>query len=177
MTEVDFERCSGEQTLAMLDEITELYDMINGEFSYYSDPIFGKASFVKRTKHQARRDGFDLVVARANGRLIGFSFGLPFSPGGWWADAELPAEEILNASKFAVVELDLHSDYRGKGLGKELLNRLLEGRREEFATLAAMTESPAYAMYLHLGWRKVGEIGGEGPVMDALLIPLAIEPY
>jgi GNAT superfamily N-acetyltransferase len=172
MTDMAFEHHSGEQALTMLDEIADLYAEIHSENSYHADALFSRSSFVVRTENQAVREGFDLVTARTRGKLAGFSFGLPFSRGGWWADSESPAEDVLGASKFAVIELDVERAYRGKGLGKRLLETLLASRGEDFATLAAMTESSAYTMYIRWGWSKVGEIGGEGPVMDALLIPL-----
>lgn len=82
------------------------------------------------------------------------------------------APEVLAASKFAVIELDVVKSYRGQGLGKALLQEILANRHERFATLAALPGTQAHAMYLRWGWRNVGIIGGAGPVMDAMLLPL-----
>jgi GNAT superfamily N-acetyltransferase len=79
---------------------------------------------------------------------------------------------FLQATKFAVIELDVIPAYQGHRLGKALLHTLLSERREAYATLASMPGSQAQAMYERWGWFVAGTIGGEGPVMDAMVIEL-----
>ncbi len=173
MSEVTFERHSGEQTLMILDDIIDLYDDINSELGYESVEIFSRKSFIARTKRQMEKDGFELITVRSDDVLVGFSFGLTFPPGIWWADATPPTTEILDASKFAVIELDVQSSYRGRGFGKRLLQTLLEHRYEKFATLTAIPDDPAYSMYIRWGWHKQGEFTGDGQAMDVLMLPLS----
>jgi GNAT superfamily N-acetyltransferase len=170
MTPAVLVRRSGQETLAMLDEIADLYCNVHREDT---DLLFSRASFVMRTNNQARDPGFELITADVADTLVGCSFGLPFTPGRWWARATPPARQFLDASKFAVIELDVHEDHRGHGLGKQLLQTLLADRHEDFATLTAIPNSIAHAMYLRWGWYKVGEVGGDdGPLMDVLAVPL-----
>jgi GNAT superfamily N-acetyltransferase len=174
MTEATYARHTGKQTLAMLDELTDLYLETHSEQPYHDDPIFSRSQFIDRTTDQAKRPGFELVTVRAGDTLAGFSFGLPFAAGSWWADCTMPPQHILRAAKFAVIELDVRRVYRGQGWGKALLDTLLSERSEPYATLAAIPESPAYAMYERWGWYKVGVFTDE-PVMDALALPLQAE--
>ena len=173
MISVSFERHAGEQTMAMLDRIADLYAEIHSETPSHSDPLFSRSSFITRTSKQAQAAGFTLISATKEGGLIGFSFGYPFAPGRWWADSTAPTREILAASKFAVIELDVQKSHRRQGLGKALLDRLLADRPEEYATLASIPDSLAHAMYIRWGWTIAGRIGGEGPEMDAMIVPLA----
>lgn len=170
--DVLFEHHSGGQTLAMLEKIADFYEEVHSEdVDDESHDLFSRPTFINRTTGQARTDGFELVTAALNGFLVGFSFGYPFAPGRWWGECTPPPEEVLNSSKFAVIELNVRKAYRGQGIGKKLLDELLAARPEKFATLAAVTESTANAMYLRWGWYKVGFFVTPPP-MDALVIPL-----
>lgn len=171
MTNIAFERYTGEQTLAMLEDIADLYSSIRTE-RQDADPIFSRESFITRTSAQAVKTGFEFIAARKAAEWAGFSFGYSMLPGEWWADATPQEPDVLAASKIAVIELDVVKSYRGQGLSKALLQELLANRSESFATLASLPGTQANAMYLRWGWRKVGIIGGEGPVMDAMLLPL-----
>jgi GNAT superfamily N-acetyltransferase len=173
MIGVSFERHAGEQAITLLDRIADLYAEIHSEIPSDSDPIFSRSSFITRTSKQAQAAGFELISATKEDGLIGFSFGYPFPPGRWWAESTAPAREILAASKFAVIELDVQKSHRRQGLGKTLLDSLLADRPEGYATLAAIPDSLAHAMYIRWGWTIAGCIGGEGPGMDAMTVPLA----
>jgi GNAT superfamily N-acetyltransferase len=171
MTSPVYEQHPGEQALAMLDDIAGLYDEINAELPSGHFEMFSHASFITRTSGQARRAGFRLVTASAQGKLVGFSFGHTFPPGVWWANCTQPTAEVLGATKLAVIELDVQRDYRRQGISKRLLGDLLAGRDEDYATLATEIGSVAYAMYIRWGWYKVGTFD-DLPPMDALIIPL-----
>jgi GNAT superfamily N-acetyltransferase len=171
MTNVIFQHRSGEQAVAIVEDITSTYiDAYSGNPDE-DDKLFSRSSFISRTKNQARKRGFELVAATSGGALVGFSFGYPFAPGQWWADCAPPTREVLDASKFAVIELDVQQDFQRQGIGKRLLESLLSGRTEEFATLAATPGSAAHAMYIRWGWYKVG-VFETPPVMDAMLIAM-----
>ena len=45
----------------------------------------------------------------------------------------------------------------GEGISAELIRRLLEDRRERYATLASDPRSAARGMYQRAGWRQVDE--------------------
>jgi|HubBroStandDraft_1064217.scaffolds.fasta_scaffold04186_11 ribosomal protein S18 acetylase RimI-like enzyme len=171
MTDICFERWSAEQTLARLEDIADLYIDAHSENPGESDEIFSRPGFIDRTIAQARRDGFEFVVARSGNTLTGFAFGYLVGGSKWWADCSLPPQEVFLASKFAVIELDVGQFYQGRGIGKRLIELLLSGRPEKFATLAATPDSPAQAMYIRWGWYKVGTFETP-PVMDAMVFRL-----
>jgi GNAT superfamily N-acetyltransferase len=165
------QRHSGEQTLAMLETVADLYTEIHSGSPEYDYKMYSRPTFIDRTSSQARQAGFELVTATAGNVFAGFSFGYPFPLGKWWANCTPMPHDICDSSKFAVIELDVHSAYRGKGLSKKLLNELLNNRTEEYATLTAIPGSLAHSMYIRWGWYKVGELPNP-PAMDAMLLPL-----
>jgi GNAT superfamily N-acetyltransferase len=169
MADLIYQRHSGEQALAMLEEITDLYDEIHSEDPGGRPERFSRPNFIARTNNQARSAGFELVTATSQSSLIGYSFGYPFAPGVWWANCTPAPPEVLYAAKFGVIELDVRKEYRGRGIGKTLLGELLKDRDEKFATLASIPESPAHAMYIRWGWRKIGKFESSA---DAMLIEL-----
>jgi ribosomal protein S18 acetylase RimI-like enzyme len=68
---------------------------------------------------------------------------------GWFA------EEL--AGQFAVVWIAVRPDRRGRGLGRELLERLLDGAGTERAWLVTHDlDTPARALYRSLGFRELG---------------------
>jgi ribosomal protein S18 acetylase RimI-like enzyme len=159
---------SGEQALAMLDELADAYDEIRGGESEYDHETFDQAHFVSRTTQQAAREEFDLVTIRAADRLAGFSFGYRFGPDLWWANAPHPSPAILAAAKVAVIELNVLPCYRGQGWGRRLMDELLAGRPERYATLAAIRGGSAQEMYQRWGWGIIGAFDGEPP-MDVMV--------
>jgi GNAT superfamily N-acetyltransferase len=164
-------RHSGEQTMAILDDVADLYAEIHSGSPEYYFPMYSRPTFLTRTSGQTRQAGFELVTATAEGVLVGFSFGYSMLPGKWWDNCTPVPDDIRDTSNFAVIELDVHSAYRGQGLSKKLLKELLDSRTEKYATLAAIPGSLAHSMYIRWGWYKVGEFPNP-PVMDAMLLPL-----
>jgi GNAT superfamily N-acetyltransferase len=171
MTEIVFGQQSGEQTLAMLDDLTDLYVEIHSGSPEYDYPMYDRANFISRTSSQAKKVGFELTSALSNGTLVGFSFGYTLSPGQWWSNSAPPPQDVLESTKFAVIELDVRESHRKQGVGGKLLEKLLEDRPENYATLAAIPGSLAHGMYVRRGWYKVG-LFPTAPPMHAMLIPL-----
>lgn len=171
MADVVIERRSGEQTVAMMDDIVSIYIDAHSGNPDEDDELFSRSSFISRTDSQARKPGFELVTAISDGDLVGFSFGYPFPAGQWWADCSPPSREVLDSSKFAVIELDIRREFQSQGIGRRLLEGLLSGRTEKFATLAATPGSRAQAMYIRWGWNTVG-VFETPPIMDAMLIAM-----
>src|SRR5215467_11739376 len=106
MAGIVFERHHGEHSLTVLEDIADLYSEIH-EQEPYDDPIFSRESFIARTSRQAEKTGFELLTARKDNELAGFSFGYTMPAGGWWEDATPPQHNVLGSSKFAVIELDV----------------------------------------------------------------------
>jgi hypothetical protein len=172
MSGVTLTRLDGAEAVEFLDECADLYVRVYAEPPYNSAPKFSRDRFLSRTRRQTVSSGFTMLTARKGDLLIGFAFGFSMSAGSWWANTSLPASEVLDAAKFAVIELVVDRQQRGCGLGTALLTVLLEERPEPYATLAAVigSRSQAYGWYLRSGWRKVGEFRAEPPFSDTLLL-------
>lgn len=172
---VTFERGDGVTALAALDELARVYVEVYAEPPYNAGPLFSVESFLYRTRRQTTRSGFAIVLARSAGDIVGFAFGFTFEAGSWWSgDAQPPPAEILNAEKFAVIELALRRPWRGHGLGRRLLDELLDDAPGEYATLTAVADAPARDLYTRWGWRQIGtaQHTPDAPVMDQLVLPL-----
>jgi GNAT superfamily N-acetyltransferase len=172
VTPVAYHHGGGPELLARLDAITEIYLSLRDNPS----PLFARDTFVTRTTSQAARPGFACTWATVDGELVGFSFGFTFGPDGWWSgEPTLPPPEILAVAKFAVIELDVSEAHQGQGIGRRLLDELLDDRPEEYAILTAMPDAPARAMYARWGWAQIGTARHtpDAPVMDQLTLRLA----
>jgi GNAT superfamily N-acetyltransferase len=172
LEDITYTHATGAEFRDVLDEITDLYVEIRAELGG-TGGIFARESFVDRTTEQTGREGFVAVVARCGGTLVGFAFGLTMPPGQWWAgNPTMPPAEILDAPKFAVIELDVAQPWRGRGIGHRLHDTLLDGRPEPYAILTAQPDAPARRLYERWGWVPVGtaQHAPDTPVMDQLVL-------
>jgi GNAT superfamily N-acetyltransferase len=161
----------------MLDKMAEVYAEVYAEPPYNSGPLWQSDAFLDRTRRQAARPGFAIVLARSHAaEIVGYAFGLPFESGRWWSgNASEPPREILAASKFAVIELIVRKPWRGRGIARHLHDRLLGGRPEPYAVLTALPAAPARQVYRRWGWEQVGtaQHTPDSPVLDALALSLS----
>lgn len=170
-------RHNGEQAVAILDEVADIYVPAYAEPPYEPHPMFSREEFTARTTRQAAREGFTIITVRtSDAALAGFSFGLPFAAGRWWRDisGSTPPPEIVNATKFSVIELVVAPPHRGRGLARRLLDTLLDGRPEQYAMLLAQPGTPAHEIYDHWGWVQVAKVQSHpgGETDDALMVEL-----
>lgn len=170
-------RRGGAEALRAMDELADAYVV-----GYADDPdvghsIYARDAFVDRTTRQANSPGFVLITAHeADGTWAGFSFGMHFPAGRWWAgewDRRQPAD-LLTSEKFAVIELVVLPAARGAGLATELMAAVLADRPEPWATLLADQEGRARDMYARWGWDTVAMIhpAPDVPALDVLVRPL-----
>jgi ribosomal protein S18 acetylase RimI-like enzyme len=73
-----------------------------------------------------------------------------------------------------VIELGVHTDFRGRGFSRQLVDTLLADRPEAFASLISRPGAQAHAMYQRCGWKKVGttQTYAHWPVEDIDVLPL-----
>ncbi len=105
------------------------------------------------------RDGFRCAIARRQGRMVGFAYGYTGAYGQWWTDrvAHLAPREIAArwlGGHFEFVELAVHPETRGQGIGTALHDCLLEGLPHTAALLATYRDRGLAAprLYRRLGW-------------------------
>ncbi|MGI5520604.1 GNAT family N-acetyltransferase [Micromonospora sp. CA-259024] len=168
----------GDDAARFFRPLVELYEHVYSEPPYEEGPA-QVARFRDSLPGEAGRLGFRLVTATEDSSLVGGAYGWTMLPFDWWsrADGEPPAE-VREASKFAVMEWIVHPGRRGKGIGAELMRRLLARQPARYATLASDPRSHARKVYARNGWWQAGtsRMPWEGgPVMDLLVLDLLDE--
>lgn len=141
------------------DEIVQLYVMANADILHLS--FFSQEQFERAFVNQRAHEGFELVAAHQDGRLVGVIFGF----------TEIPVKQ------YAICELMVAPDARRQGVAKRLHDELLRPRPEHRADLYVRQDNmPAQAAYRKWGWTKVGEIQprADAPVLDEMQVALPL---
>jgi ribosomal protein S18 acetylase RimI-like enzyme len=175
----------GRRAAELLDPICALYDMVFSQPPFRwvdEESVHHRRSLVE----VSRNPTFGLAVAAAGGELVGFAYGVRLPPTtGWWRGFQEPVPAELVAEyegrTFALIDLAVAEAYRGRGLGRRLLDLLLGSRSEERATLCVQpTAIETQAIYEHLGWQRVGrkEAAADevSPLWDVFVLPLQAKP-
>ncbi|UOX91966.1 GNAT family N-acetyltransferase [Amycolatopsis sp. FBCC-B4732] len=136
--------------------VTGLYHQV------YREPPYGEseadvARFRETLAQHAELPGFALTAVHSGDVLDGFAYGVG-REAGWWPSpaAAAPPPWLAGRPLFYVYELAVRPGRRGRGHGRDLLDRLLRDRAEPCALLAAATAAPAHALYRRWGWEAVG---------------------
>lgn len=167
-----------ESATAVFPALVRLYAVVYAEPPYAEGPD-QVAAFAAALPGETSRPGFALVVADDVGELVGAAYGWTMTAGRWWtrADVEPPAD-LRAVDKFAIMEWVVRPDRRGEGIGGQLMRRLLDGRPEQWATLASNPAAPARAIYQRTGWRQVGGSAmPDGRPTHLLVLPLPATPF
>jgi GNAT superfamily N-acetyltransferase len=145
--------------------------------AYGVDPSDRKvAAFGERLRRAAERRGFEIALA-CDGRdaTVGFAFGYPLPEGDthWWAGLRPEPAEGFKAESgtrtFVLAEIEVRRSFQGGGVGRQLHDLLLGGRKEERATLAVNPGADmAHEIYRRWGWSPAGQVpGSSGDYFDA----------
>lgn len=181
---ITFRVLDGEQAVAHLDELRDLYADVYAEPPYEWGDEHADL-FVERFRVQAQQDSFALVEARHGTELVGCCFGvtlLPSTP--WWRGLldPIPAEitDERPGRTFAVVELLVRKPWRRQHIARTMHDLLLNSRPEERATLTVLPAAiPAQTAYAQWGWHKVARKRNPlpgSPVFDVLVKELGGGP-
>ncbi|MEV5576463.1 GNAT family N-acetyltransferase [Spirillospora sp. NPDC052269] len=143
------------------------------------------AAFMERFDAYVQRDGFDLVIAYAEGRPIGQAWGWPLhADTAWWRGLKTPVEpgytDENGRRTFALSELMVRQDATRRGVGRRLHDELLGSRPESRATLLVRPTNDAYLAYRRWGWTTIGQLRPDlpdAPTFDVLMhgLPLSNE--
>jgi GNAT superfamily N-acetyltransferase len=124
---------------------------------------------------------FAVSVAECGPELVGFAYGRTVSPDNPrltdFIDP-LPPEtaQEWEGRTFILVDFAVRERWRGRGVGRRLMDTLLAARTEERAILGVEPGAEdSQAIYTHLGWRRLGrkrQLGNFIPYMDIYLLPL-----
>lgn len=103
----------------------------------------------------------------------------------WWSDTTelLPTDVVTEweGRTFAVIDLAVRQKDRRRGIGRTLLEVLLNSRNEERATLTVQPVAvDTKEFYEHLGWQRIGTTkamtGAVAPYFDLYLLPFHSKP-
>ncbi|KJY25475.1 GNAT family N-acetyltransferase [Streptomyces katrae] len=148
-------RESAPGTTSHLEEFRDVYHRVYREPPYHEDASDADA-FAGQLAEHAALPGFSVTTVTAGDTLGGFAYAVE------------PAPPRLRGPLFYVYELAVLPELRGRGYGRELLERLLAGRTEPHAVLAASNRAPARELYRRWGWAKAGELTGPPHGVDLL---------
>ncbi|MEU5422906.1 GNAT family N-acetyltransferase [Streptomyces sp. NPDC001407] len=115
-----------------------------------------------------------LGATTADGRLVGFVYGMPNSRGHWWSSVVEPYLRNTGSDgwlddAFVITELHVHPQYQKRGIGRALITAITATAAEPRSILSAIdTESPARALYRSLGYRDLAR---------QVVFPSAPSPY
>ena len=131
----------------------------------YSEAM-GVAPSVARSRRpivtaHLERAGLRTVAAVEEDRLVGIAYGYLGAAGQWWHDQVQAALTPQDAARwlegsFEVCELHVRPALQGQGLGRRLLDALLEGPPAPTAVLTTPDgETRARAFYRAGGWQDI----------------------
>ncbi|MEV6598749.1 GNAT family N-acetyltransferase [Actinoplanes sp. NPDC051346] len=174
MDEVTYKTVCGADARRYLPALIELYAEVYAEPPYCEGPEHVD-QFKRWINAEVSKDGFKLVLALIAEEIAGAAYGFTIPPGEWIEPAASPPPADLNElRKFSVAEWMVRSRYRGAGIGRRLLDSLLDGRSEAIAILASNPAALARRVYERWGWQKKGSITPRTmPEMDVLVRPIA----
>jgi GNAT superfamily N-acetyltransferase len=135
----------------LLDIHDAVYEGLPGTFD-------SRERFVQFVDGWSSRDGWVCVIGFDEGEPVGYAYGAPFSPGGWWRGSERPQSLGPRERAFALSELMVMPRWRKTGTSLKLHEALLSGRDEEAVTLFVDLSHPkVVALYESWGYEKADE--------------------
>lgn len=177
--ETEFYTGSQELALGHFTEICVLYDDV------FSRPPFHwredeSALHAERLTRIATDPTFGIVLARVAESIVGFAYGYTVDTNTRrWQSMTVPLSDDAamewSGRTFLLFDFAVAAAHRGRGIGKQLHDRLLSSRLEQRATLTVQpTAVETKKIYEHWGWRLVGQMEGgptaAAPIFDAYVI-------
>ena len=155
-------RLDGPETAALGDQLVTVYRAAMSAAPFHETEV-ETGWFAEELAGEVGEPGFGCWVARDGDRVAGFAYGLPtpeVPAEGWYGllrDAVGEAAGEWLEGQFAVVWIAVAPQWRGRGLGRQLLERLLAGAGTERAWLVTHDlDTPARALYRSLGFQELG---------------------
>ena len=118
-----------------------------------------------RLPGHATREDFVFLVARENGKIVGFGYGYTGAYGQWWTEhvavalTERQREVWLDPPHFEIVELHVQPSAQRRGIGSAVLAQLLSRQPHDRAVLSTQLGSrKARSFYAKNGWEELAAI-------------------
>ncbi|MFI1445002.1 GNAT family N-acetyltransferase [Streptomyces fructofermentans] len=125
-------------------------------------------------RHLTCRGARALGATTADGRLVGFVYGMPNDRTHWWSMIVEPylrgqGHDAWLDDSFVITELHVHPDFQNIGVGRALITTATDAAAEPRSILSAIdTESPARGLYRSLGYQDLAR---------QVVFPSAPKPY
>jgi ribosomal protein S18 acetylase RimI-like enzyme len=155
-------RLDGPATAAIADQLVAVYRAAMAAPPFFETEV-ETGWFAQELADEVTEPGFRCWTTRDGDRLVGFAYGLPtpeIPADGWYGLVRDAVGEGVGEwleGQFAVVWIAVHPEWRGRGLGRRLLERLLAGADSERAWLITHDlDTPARALYRSLGFQELG---------------------
>ncbi len=175
-----------------LAELTALTAVYGAAMQAPREQLPGRRAMMERHAGYPQLRSVLVTSDQEAGRLIAFCYGFRGGPGQWWHDvvqagliAQLGATTAAAwlGDSFEVAEVHVLPAYQGRGIGRAMLERLMEGCQQRTALLSTQdADSRARRLYARLGFADLltgFSFPGGGPpyaVMGAVLPLLASDP-
>lgn len=181
---VDFISGDSQYAKAYVNQLAELYENnfvdppLQGTYFYSKEQFRDRLleDYIAGPKN-GTNPSFKIVSAWIGDQLIGFASGASLPSGTqWWEGIKESLPERFNEEDgnrtLALLDIVVKRNLRSQGVGHQLHSKLLEGRGEERVTLmCSASRQPAYSIWQHWGYKKVGTTRSEGGeiVWDVLI--------
>ena len=182
-SQVVIERGDAATARRLFEEICQLYAQVFSKppFAWDEEEPQRHRSSLQRLIEE--EPSFGITIAMVGDELVGFAYGYTVPPGTRrWQRFATPVPVDLatewEGRTFALIDFAVRREWRRHGIGRKLLDALLDSRNEERATLTVEPEATeTQAFYLHLGWQHVGRkrTASENimPFFDVYVLPLS----
>jgi predicted N-acetyltransferase YhbS len=156
---VDYRHLTPDEASSRIGQFKAVYAAVFCLPPYNETPEAADA-FAAGVADELTQPGFDFVAAVEYGVVVGFVYGHQQAAGAWLPDADGPApDEVLSGPTFAVRKWAVLPDRRGAGVGRRLMDELLDGRDEGYAVTVVHPEAGARDLYQQWGWSSVASTG------------------
>src|SRR5262245_40780578 len=118
----------------LTDELADLYRTVYGAVEpQASNPFYSRERFLERLDRYRLAPGFELVVVREAGRMVGFLYGYALPPQArWWSGIKppLPAEQARETGErtFAFNDMVVAPDRRRRGIARRMHAVVVDAR-------------------------------------------------
>jgi len=155
-TEIELWELAAPAFVGALPALIEIY---SAAMSPPPEQLPGRQAIMRQ--HAGHPRFHSVVAVTGEGDGVAFGYGFHGRPGQWWHDvvtAELARTDPAGvrrwfADSFEVAELHVLPEWQGNGIGRAVLHRLVQARRERTAVLSTHTgPTPARGLYLSSGF-------------------------
>ncbi|WP_028648076.1 GNAT family N-acetyltransferase [Nocardiopsis sp. CNT312] len=179
MTDIEITRYEADAAVDLVDELVAVYAQVYDVAPYIGDPFFSTEAFTGRLTAALPSIGFEAIVGRVEGEIVGYVHGATLLPDKPWftlLDHKRPSSMVRAAEAgqvFWLRELMVLPEEQNRGWGRALHDTAIEGRHEKWTTLTCIVgNEPAHSAYLRWGYQIMGQIkhAPESPVYDAMFL-------